>query len=126
MATRVKTDADTEIPCTMPLILQTRLPKGHPEDRRDAVSSSKQQQELISKVGVALKGIHKPINTPGGWRGRRDLWLGSFMSVLLSVLHICVGLCRCLSVADSKKIIAGWVSISPVLMCILEYQIRKR
>lgn len=38
MATRVKTDADTEIPCTMPLILQTRLPKGHPDDRRDAVS----------------------------------------------------------------------------------------
>lgn len=65
MATRVKTDADTEIPCTMPLILQTRLPKGHPDDRRDAVSGLKQQQELISKVGVALKGIHKPTKRPG-------------------------------------------------------------
>lgn len=30
MATRVKTDADTEIPWTMPLILQTMLPKGQP------------------------------------------------------------------------------------------------
>lgn len=38
IATRVKTDADTEIPCTMPLILQTRLPNGHPNDRKDAVS----------------------------------------------------------------------------------------
>lgn len=38
IATRVKTDADTEIPWTMPLILQTRLPKGHPVDRKDIVS----------------------------------------------------------------------------------------
>lgn len=30
MATRVKTDADTEMPWTMPLILQTKLPNGHP------------------------------------------------------------------------------------------------
>lgn len=30
MATRVKTEAETEIPWTIPLILHTRLPKGHP------------------------------------------------------------------------------------------------
>lgn len=36
MATRVKTEAETEIPWTIPLILHTRLPKGHPE-RKQAV-----------------------------------------------------------------------------------------
>lgn len=38
IATRVKTDADTEMPWTIPLILQTRLPKGHPVERKDAFS----------------------------------------------------------------------------------------
>lgn len=36
IATRVKTEAETEIPWTIPLILHTRLPKGHPE-RKQAV-----------------------------------------------------------------------------------------
>lgn len=30
IATRVNTDADTDIPWTMPLILHTRLPNGQP------------------------------------------------------------------------------------------------
>lgn len=30
MATRVKTDADTDTPCTKPLILHTVLEKGQP------------------------------------------------------------------------------------------------
>lgn len=38
IATSVKTEADTEMPWTMPLILQTKLPKGHPVDKRDALS----------------------------------------------------------------------------------------
>lgn len=36
IATRVKTEAETEIPWTIPLILHTRLPKGHP-GRKQAV-----------------------------------------------------------------------------------------
>lgn len=36
IATRVKTEAETDIPWTIPLILHTRLPNGHP-GRKQAV-----------------------------------------------------------------------------------------
>ncbi len=34
MATSVKTEADTDIPCTIPLNLHTKLPKGQPAEEK--------------------------------------------------------------------------------------------
>lgn len=35
MATRVKTEAATDIPCTKPLILHTMFEKGQPEEKKE-------------------------------------------------------------------------------------------
>lgn len=35
MATRVKTDAETDAPCTKPLILHTALEKGQPVEKTE-------------------------------------------------------------------------------------------
>lgn len=45
MATRVKTDADTEMPCTVPLSLHTRLPKGHPAHRKRQTAVSTRRRK---------------------------------------------------------------------------------
>lgn len=53
MATRVKTDADTDTPCTKPLILHTVLEKGHP------VGGEKQTSKKQAPSGKAHKTVNR-------------------------------------------------------------------
>lgn len=57
MATRVKTDADTEMPCTVPLSLHTRLPKGHPAHRKRQTAVSGLQELTSPSLGFVTLQI---------------------------------------------------------------------
>lgn len=54
MATRVKTEADTDTPCTKPLILHTVLEKGHPVEKSHKGSAQYSSWKLISNSGVIV------------------------------------------------------------------------
>ncbi len=54
MATSVKTDADTDTPCTKPLILHTLLEKGQPVEKMTNAQKSCSPDSGLTSVGIFL------------------------------------------------------------------------
>lgn len=67
MATRVKTDAETDIPCTKPLILHTVLEKGQPVEQVTIIrilSLILSGGKIVSPRGFFEIDIHSKIPEP--------------------------------------------------------------
>lgn len=54
MATKVNTDAETDTPCTKPLILHTILEKGQPGKKGRKMLASHHRQDTLKVVLVLL------------------------------------------------------------------------
>lgn len=65
MATKVNTDAETDTPCTKPLILHTILEKGQPGGKKNLIIQSSQTCALTETIGC----VHQPDLDPSCGNG---------------------------------------------------------